>query len=175
MHQLILLRHAKAVPESRGTDHDRALTATGRAAATAIGQAMKKAGLAPEVVLVSTAARTQGTLEQLQAADVWEEWPNIDAVPALYMASGNQIRDLLRNLPETVRSAMVISHNPGLHDCALALTAQAGPTNTKPEFKRLDDGFPTAAMAEFLVTTPWHRLGAAPAALQRYIVPKDLI
>jgi phosphohistidine phosphatase len=172
MHQLILLRHAKAVPESRGTDHDRALTATGRAAATAIGQAMKKAGLAPEVVLVSTAARTQGTLEQLQAADVWEEWPNIDAVPALYMASGNQVRDLLRNLPETVRSAMVIGHNPGLHDCALSL---AGNTNTKPELKRLDDGFPTAAMAEFLVTTPWHRLGTGGAALQRLVVPKDII
>jgi phosphohistidine phosphatase len=173
MHQLILLRHAKAVPEGKAPDHARALADIGRAAATAIGQAMKKAGLAPEVVLVSTAARTQGTLEQLEAAGVWEEWPNIDAMPALYMASAAQIRDILRGLPETVRSAMVIGHNPGLHECALSL---AGPRSLSgPSGKQLEDGFPTAALAEFLVTTPWRRLGAGNATLQRLVVPKDLI
>jgi phosphohistidine phosphatase len=172
MHQLILLRHAKAVPEGRGPDHDRALTETGRAAATAIGLAMKKAGLAPEVVLVSTAARTQATLEQLEAADVWEEWPNIDAVPALYMASATRIREMLRDLPETVRSVMVIGHNPGLHEFALSLAGSGGKS---PEQKRLEHGFPTATMAEFLVTTPWRRLGAGGATLQRLLVPKDLI
>ena len=171
MHQLILLRHAKAVPEGKGPDHERALTNIGRAAATAIGQAMKKAGLAPEVVLVSTSTRTQGTLEQLEAADVWEEWPNIDAMPALYMASAAQIRDILRDLPETVRSAMVIGHNPGLHECALSL---AGP-GIRPEHQKLEDGFPTAALAELLVTTPWRRLGAGNATLQRLVVPKDII
>lgn len=172
MHQLILLRHAKAVPEGKSPDHERVLTDTGRAAAMAMGQAMKKAGLAPEVVLVSTAARTQGTLAQLEAADVWEEWPNIDAMPALYMASAGQIRDILRELPETARSVLVIGHNPGLHECALAL---AGAGSKKPEHKRLDEGFPTAAMAEFLITTPWHRLGTGTATLQRFLVPKDLI
>ncbi len=113
MHQLILLRHAKAVPEGKGPDHERALTDIGRAAATAIGQAMKKAGLAPEVVLVSTATRTQGTLEQLESAGVWEEWPNIDTIPALYMANAAQIRDMLRDLPETVpQRRMVIRPQP---------------------------------------------------------------
>jgi phosphohistidine phosphatase len=171
MHQLILLRHAKAVPEGRTPDHDRVLTDIGRAAAKAIGQAMKKAGLAPEVVLISTAARTQGTLEQLEAAEVWDEWPNIDAVPALYMASAAQIRDLLRDLPETARSALVIGHNPGLHECALSL---AGAKFDKPEHNRLNQGFPTAGLAEFLVTTPWRRLGPGSAALQRFLVPQDL-
>ena len=172
MHQLILLRHAKAVPEGKGSDHDRVLTDAGRAAATAIGLAMRKAGLAPEVVLLSTSARTQGTLAQLEAANVWEEWPNIDAMPALYMASAGQIRDILRELPETVRSAMVIGHNPGLHECALSL---AGPLPGKRDRKRLEEGFPTAAVAEFLVTTPWHKLGPGGCSLQRYVVPKDLI
>ncbi len=171
MHQLILLRHAKAVPEGKTPDHERGLTDIGRAAATAIGQAMKRAGLAPEVVLVSTAARTQATLEQLESADVWEEWPNIDAMPGLYMASCSQIRDILRDLPETVRSAMVIGHNPGLHDCALSLAGHS----VRPEHKTLENGFPTAGLAEFLVTTPWRRLGAGNATLQRLVVPKDII
>jgi phosphohistidine phosphatase len=172
MHQLILLRHAKAVPEGKTPDHERDLTDIGRAAATAMGRAMKQAGFAPEVVLVSTSARTQATLRALEAADVWDEWPNIDNLPTLYMASAGQIRDILRDLPETVRSAMVIGHNPGLHECALAL---AGSAARKQEQKRLDDGFPTAALAEFLVTTPWRRLGSGTASLQRFIVPKDVL
>jgi len=172
MHQLILLRHAKAAPEAKGPDHDRPLTETGRAAATAIGRAMRKAGLSPEVVLVSSATRTQQTLEQLEAANVWEEWPNIDTLPVLYMATHREILDILRNLPETVRSALVIGHNPGMHELALAL---AGAASARPELKRIADGLPTAGLAEFLVTTPWRRLAAGGAALQRFVVPKDIV
>lgn len=172
MHQLILLRHAKAVPEGKGPDHERALAESGRGAATAIGRAMRKAGLAPEVVLVSTATRTQQTLEQLEAADVWEEWPNIDSLPTLYMATAAQIRDVLQDLSETVRSALVIGHNPGLHEFAVSLAGQA---RTRPEFKRLDDSYPTAGLTEFLITTPWRRLGPGSATLQRFLVPKDIM
>ena len=172
MHQLILLRHAKAAPEAAGgTDHDRPLTDTGRRAASAIGRAMRKAGLAPDVVLVSSALRTQQTLETLEAAGVWNEWPNIDSPPVLYMATPNQIRDVLRDLPETVRSALVIGHNPGLHELAFALTGQADPRHDQA---RLTTGFPTAAMAEFLVATPWRSLSAQAATLQHFLHPADL-
>jgi phosphohistidine phosphatase len=172
MHQLILLRHAKAAPEASGsTDHDRPLTDAGRAAASAVGHAMRKAGLAPDVVFVSTALRTQQTLEALESAGVWDEWPNIDSPPVLYMASPTQIRDLLRDLPETVRSALVIGHNPGLHQLALTL---ADPADPKPDQARLTSGFPTASMAEFLVASPWRRLSAQAASLQRFLQPADL-
>ncbi|MDD2795260.1 histidine phosphatase family protein [Acidocella sp.] len=173
MHQLILLRHAKAAPANAApSDHDRPLTDAGRQAAATIAAAMRKAGLAPDVVLVSTALRTQQTFAELETAGVWDEWPNIDSLPVLYMAAPNRIRDLLRELPETVRSALVIGHNPGLHDLALAIS---GPASSQPDLVRLNDGFPTAAMAEFLVTTPWRRLGAHGATLQRFIKPADII
>jgi phosphohistidine phosphatase len=172
MHQLILLRHAKAAPEVAGsTDHDRPLTDAGRRAASAVGHAMRKAGLAPDVVFVSSSRRTQQTLEALETAGVWNEWPNIDSPPVLYMATPNQIRDLLRDLPETVRSALVIGHNPGLHEFALTLAGEADP---KPGQARLSAGFPTASMAEFLVTTPWRRLSAQTASLQRFLQRADL-
>jgi phosphohistidine phosphatase len=172
MHQLILLRHAKASPEAiGGSDHDRPLTEAGKQAALRVGQAMLKAGLAPDVVLVSSALRTQQTLEALENAWLWDERPNIDSLPALYMASGNQIRDLLANLPETVRSALVIGHNPGLQDLAQLL---AGPVTGKPERARLAEGYPTASLSEFLITTPWHRIGTGNAALQRFLQPADL-
>jgi len=173
MHQLILLRHAKALPASAGgADHDRPLTDFGQQQAAAIGKAMRKLGLAPEVVLVSSALRTQQTLEALQAADVWEEWPNIDSLPVLYMAPAGLLRDMLHDLQESVRSALVIGHNPGMHELAVSL---AGASRPSPELKRIDEGFPTAALAEFLVATPWRRLGAGGATLQRFITPKDVV
>jgi phosphohistidine phosphatase len=173
MHQLILLRHAKAAAKLAGsTDHERPLTASGRRGATVVGQAMRKAGLSPDVVLVSSALRTQQTLQALEAVGVWDEWPNIDTLPALYMAAPNQIRDLLRDLPETVRSALVIGHNPGLHELALAL---ADPADPRPEQSRLSDGFPTASLAEFLITSTWRNLSPRTAALQRFLQPADLV
>jgi len=172
MHQLILLRHAKAARETDGvSDHDRPLTEGGRQAAGAIGQAMRRAGLSPDVVLVSSALRTQQTLDALEDANVWDERPNIDTLPTLYMAAPNQIRDALRDLPETVRSALVVGHNPGLHELALSL---AGPPSAKPELSRLAEGYPTAALTEFLVTTAWRKLSPGGAALQRFLQPADL-
>jgi phosphohistidine phosphatase len=169
MHQLILLRHAKATPASAGgSDHDRPLAEDGKRAAAAVGSAMRKAGLAPDVVLVSPAKRTQQTLEALDDAGLWDERPNIDTLPTLYMASPNQIRDLLRDLPETVRSALVVGHNPGLQELAQTLAA-GGPAQG-----RMPDDFPTAALAEFLITTPWRKLSAGGAALQRFLQPADL-
>jgi phosphohistidine phosphatase len=172
MHQLILLRHAKAARETIGVaDHDRPLTADGRQAAVAVGKAMRRAGLSPDVVLVSSSLRTQQTLDALEDANMWDERPNIDTLPVLYMATPNQIRDALRDLPETVRSALVVGHNPGLHELAINL---AGPSSVKPELSRLSQGFPTASLAEFLVTTSWHKLSPGAAALQRFLQPADL-
>jgi phosphohistidine phosphatase len=173
MHQLILLRHAKAVAGTTlGSDFDRALAPRGVQAARAMGAAMRQAGLAPDVVLVSPALRTQQTLEALEAADLWEERPNIDTIPAFYMATHRQIRDQLRSLPETVRSALVIGHNPGLQDLAQSLAGGAAGT---PDLARLAEDFPTAALAEFLVNTPWHRLDGGTATLQKFLLPSDLV
>lgn len=173
MHQLILLRHAKAAALAAGsTDHDRPLTEAGRQAATAIGQAMRRAGLAPDVVLVSPSLRTQQTFAALEAASVWEQWPNVNSLPALYMATPTQMRDILRGLPETVRSAMIIGHNPGLHELARSL---AGTVIPRPEFARLADSYPTATLTEFLITTPWRHIAAGTASLQRFVAAKDLV
>src|ERR1700722_4455071 len=172
MPPLILLRHAKAAAApAGGSDHDRPLTDSGNAAAANIGRAMRQAGLAPDVVLVSPALRTQQTFAALEAAGVWAEWPNVEPLPALYMASPQQMRDILRDLPETVRSAMIIGHNPGLHELARKL---AGSAAQRPEHARLAEGYPTATLTEFLVATPWRQIGANAANLQRFLAAKDL-
>ena len=97
--------------------------------------------------------------------------PTSNSVPALYMATPHQIRDLLRDLNETVRSALVIGHNPGLHEFALSLNV---PPSSRPDLARLSERYPTAALAEFLVTTPWRSLGRGGASLQRFLLPADI-
>ena len=170
MHQLFLLRHAKAEPEaSSRSDHDRVLTAKGRRDAGKIAQVMRKAGLAPDVVLVSTATRTRQTLEELENAPVWDEWPNIDALPQLYMANPAQLLNTIRDLPETVRSALIIGHNPGLHELALRLAGEARTHGGEP----LSEGYPTATLSEFLVTGTWRRTGEDPTSLKLFLRPQD--
>ena len=170
MHQLFLLRHAKAEPGTNNiSDHERALTAAGSRDAGKIAQAMRKAGLAPEVVLVSTSLRTRQTLEALENASVWDEWPNIDALPQLYMASLPQLLNTVRSLPETVRSALIIGHNPGLHELALRLCAggHGGTFN-----QDLAEGYPTATLSEFLVAGSWRAAGEDTTSLTRLVLAR---
>jgi phosphohistidine phosphatase len=168
MHQLILLRHAKAVPDA-GADHERALTDQGRRAAETVGRRMREAGLIPDVVLVSSARRTQQTLEGLQNAGLWDDWPNVDTLPGLYMAGIAQLIDFARAIPETVRSALIIGHNPGLHELALKLAGSASGAAQA----RLANDYPTAALAEFMIPSAWRSLGAG-ASLQRFLQPLDI-
>ena len=173
MHQLILLRHAKAV---RGTaevpDHERGLTPDGRRTAAAMGAAMRGLGLMPDVILVSSALRTQETLDALEP---WEQdRPNIETIPGLYMASHLQIRDLLRELPETMRCVLVIGHNPGIHELAQSLAGKSGSESAKQKLARLVEDYPTASLTEFIITTPWHNIGGPGASLTRFIQPADL-
>jgi phosphohistidine phosphatase len=170
MHQLLLLRHAKSSWEDASlADRDRALTARGRRAATAMRRAMRELGLAPDVVLVSTSKRT---LETMSLLEPWDDTPLIEPMDELYLAGVPRLFNVLRAVAETVRSVLVIGHNPGLHDCAIALTdADASPAQTLHDVR---DGFPTGALAEFSVIGPWARLDTGGARLLRFLTPKML-
>lgn len=183
MHQLILLRHAKAAasPGADVSDHDRPLTPEGKKSAAAMGAAMRRLGLVPDVVLVSSSLRTMETLDALEP---WEDRPNIETLPALYMASYQQIREILRELPETVRSVLVIGHNPGIHDLARHLSGDAAVKSGKPgpaapgpalpQFALLAEEYPTASLCEFLIATSWRKVAPAAGALKRFIQPGEL-
>jgi phosphohistidine phosphatase len=172
MRQLLLLRHAKSSwDDAAQSDHGRALNPSGQAAATAVGGAMRALGLAPDVVLVSSARRTLQTLEALEP---WDETPLIEPMDQLYLAAAPQILAILNRVTDTVRSVLVIGHNPGLHDLALTLTgAHALSAPTQPG-ARLAAGFPTGALAEFTVAARWCDLGEGGGRLVRFLSPKDL-
>ena len=143
MHQLLLLRHAKSSSDdAKLADRDRPLTARGRRAATAMRQAMHELGLTPDLVLVSPARRT---LQTLNALEPWDDTPLQEQIEALYLAGPMQLIGVLQDVPETVRSVLLIGHNPGMHDLAQALIAGAQPTDAA---RRLAAGYPTGALAE---------------------------
>ena len=169
MHQLLLLRHAKSSWDgTKLADRDRPLTERGWRAAAVMRQAMHDLGLAPDLVLVSPARRT---LQTLDALEPWDDTPLLEEIDALYLASPTQLLGTLHGVAETVRSVLLIGHNPGMHDLAQMLIAGTAPSDAG---RRLAGGYPTGALAEFAVAGPWGRLGSGGARLTRFLTPKEL-
>jgi phosphohistidine phosphatase len=172
MHQLLLMRHAKSQwDDPTMTDHARPLNARGRQAAAAMGHALRHLGLTPDMVLISSSRRTLQTLEALTP---WEETPLIEPMDALYLAGVPALVQIIAGVAETVRSVLLIGHNPGLHDLSVALAGGEAAVAASP-FRRLGDGFPTGALVEYAVTGPWSGLSSSgQTRLLRFLTPRDL-
>lgn len=143
MHQLLVLRHAKADRPPAIADRDRPLAEAGRKHAASMRDSMQRLGLAPDLVLVSPSLRTMQTLEALEP---WDDTPLTETVEDLYLADCAQIIAVLRNVTETVRSVLLIGHNPGLSELVNTI-------GTKKQ-----DGFPTCTLAELTILDRWRDL-----------------
>lgn len=132
-------------------------------------QAMRDLGLVPDVVLVSTAKRT---IETLEALEPWDDTPLVEPMDSLYLADPIQLAAALHGVAETVRSVLLIGHNPGLHDLALSLAA--GSDRDSEAARALAKGFPTGALAEFIVPGSWWDLREGGARLVRFLTPRKL-
>ncbi|HVN62008.1 MAG TPA: histidine phosphatase family protein [Gaiellaceae bacterium] len=167
MRSLYLLRHAKSSwDDPTLADHERPLAPRGRRDAGRIAAHLLELGIRPELVLCSTALRTRETLEVIRPA-LGDATVKLEA--ELYAASAVALLERLREVPEKRTSVMLIGHNPGLQDLALAL-APAGPGRDRLEAK-----FPTAALATLTIpAATWQELTPADAVLADYVVPKQL-
>ncbi|MSO90735.1 MAG: histidine phosphatase family protein [Acetobacteraceae bacterium] len=172
MHQLLLLRHAKSAQgDASLADHARTLNACGREAAAAIGAALRGLGLAPNIVLVSSALRARQTLAALEP---WDDTPLIEVLDPLYLAPVPRLLSILQSVAETARSVLVIGHNPGLQDLAIFLAGEQAVLGEDPPARALAEGFPTATLAEFAIPGAWHTLQPSCARLLRLLRPRDL-
>jgi phosphohistidine phosphatase len=147
MQRLILFRHGQAEHESgSGEDFDRRLTPRGARESAAMGETLAEFGLVPDLVLVSTSARTRDTWTAAQPA-----FPKAEArfEEALYHAEAGAVRRLAQAVGPAVRTVMVVGHNPGLQELAVQMLlegrADAGLISTARR------QFPTAAAAVFLI------------------------
>jgi phosphohistidine phosphatase len=169
MRVLHLLRHARAVPEDDGTDdHRRRLSRPGRDDARLVAASLPAVLGAVDLVLCSTAARTRETASLVLAGFAA---PPVAFEDGLYLAALPALLRRLRRLDEATRNVLLIGHNPGLHELALALAA-----TDSPGYAALAEGkFPTAARASFVIETGWAELGRSRHALRDYVTPKSLL
>lgn len=170
MKSLTLLRHAKAGwddPHQR--DFDRTLDARGRRAAPRVGMYLKAEGFRFDIVILSPSVRTRDTLTLIEDGYGQSFKSKLD--DRVYMASADSLLDVLHELPDTCSSVLLIGHNPGFEDLAVALIG-SGPERLRSS---LAATFPTAAVAEILFDVEsWADIEAGSGRLLRYVRPSDL-
>jgi len=168
MHRLHLLRHAKSSWTENIEDRDRKLNGRGRDEAERVGATLPGAIGPIDLVLCSTSLRTRETATLI--LDGVAPAPRIVFAEELYLAGAAALLDRLSRLDEAAASVLVIGHNPGLHEVALALAAP-----DSPGYAALAGGkFPTGVRASFAVAGTWSALGRTRHPMTGYVTAKSL-
>lgn len=166
---LMLLRHAKAVPQDHRDDFARALNEKGRSDAMQLGLFLGAKDLVPDQVLLSPSIRTKETLECLQEG-LGRVLP-ADFDRTLYNASRQQMRDTLRRFETKARTLMIIGHNPGILDLALALADDGDPQ----DFHAMRSKFPPCSLAVITFDREtWLDANQGGGRLERFVTPELL-
>ncbi|WP_250032015.1 SixA phosphatase family protein [Paractinoplanes maris] len=122
---LVILRHAKAERPDDLPDFDRKLTTTGETDADAAGAWLADERLHPDLVLCSPAARTrqtwQGASIALAQAQPGGGAPEVRYDQGLYHGGVTEVFDLVRKVPDTIRTVLVVGHNPTVSEVSLML------------------------------------------------------
>ncbi len=172
MKRLLLLRHAKA--ERGGADDlKRVLEKRGVKDSARMGRFLREDIYIPDLILCSNATRTRQTLEhllpELGAA------PKVDYLTELYLPEPEVILSLIRRAPDRAGSLMIVGHNPGLEQCALALASVPLERKLRRRYDVMDEKFPTCALAviDFQIAL-WRDVVPGLGELDAFVRPKDL-
>jgi phosphohistidine phosphatase len=174
MRRLLLLRHAKTESDApSGRDRDRQLDDRGRRDAAEIGGWIGEHPPAPDAVLVSHAVRAQQTWEV-----AWDAMrrlvskPQVETLPELYGADPVQLLQAIHAAGATdPERLMLVGHNPGMHELALALTGGGDPA----AHKALAENLPTSGLVVFdFATDDWTDVAFRRGRLVQFLSPKLL-
>lgn len=169
MKEISLLRHAKSSWDKSGLDDlDRPLEERGWKAARKIGTALERRSANFDLVIASPAARVRETIdglgEKLRIAG------EIRFDEAMYLASSDMLLEMVRALPESVRSPLLVGHNPGLQQFLVAIAN--GPSSL---LDKVATKFPTAAFAKVrLPAHRWRETSKATGEIAELILPREL-
>lgn len=164
MPSLALVRHAKSAYPSGVADHDRPLAERGERDAPHIGVAINEHFGVPDLVLVSSAARTQQTWGL--ASHAWSPTPPARIEPQLYDASPADVLAVLREVPSKVQTLVLVGHLPGVTD----LAAELGSSDSTGGIDRLKTKFPTSGLALFDVSSDWRSCTADDCQLIDFVI-----
>src|ERR1700741_75566 len=161
MKTLFLLRHAKSSwKDETLPDFERPLNRRGKRTAETIGRYFKTSAIVPELILCSPAERTRETLNLVLKAARWTAEVRYDQ--RIYEASAQRLVEVVSQIENDRKVAMLVGHNPGLEDLLLLLTG-----NTEV--------MPTGAIAKLLLKTPkWETAIDKRATLDWIVRPRDL-
>ncbi|HEX6233277.1 MAG TPA: histidine phosphatase family protein [Jiangellaceae bacterium] len=157
---LVVLRHAKSAWPDGVADHDRPLSERGRRDAPAVGRWLREQGIGVELALVSSARRARETFE-LAAAEL-DPAPKPLITDSVYGASTGDLLDTVRELPASVRVALLVGHNPSIGNLATILDDRA---RGALEFK-------TSAIAIYDVGPTWPEVNPGAARLLTSAIPR---
>lgn len=155
------MRHAKSSwADANLADFDRPLNQRGLETAPFMGAVIKAKGIIPELIISSPAKRAKDTALLLkEAGDLSAELVFEDKI---YEASPLSLMYISAGIDETVKTAMLIGHNPGMESFIKALTGSL-------EF------MPTAAIAKITLNIEnWYDVSANCGNLAFVLRPKEL-
>lgn len=150
-------------------DRARTLIDRGRKDAARIGAYMASHGLVPDRVTASPSARTQETWKV--AAGAFRPAPAVNSSERLYNATPSAILAVIKETPAAAHTLLIVGHNPGLHEVALALIA-SGDVEMR---EQLREKLPTSSLViiDFALDA-WAKLHGQSGRLERFVTPKSL-
>ena len=144
MKHIYLLRHAKSDwSEPFESDEKRGLSERGKKQIKALRHFLQDYQLDVDMALVSQAVRAEKTYHHLRKEIL--RLPKPDVIPSIYESDAEDLLFLCQGIPNTVRSILIVGHNPGLEDLALMLVPDVKGDALRDS---LEMKFPTASLAE---------------------------
>lgn len=167
MKRLGLLRHAKSDWDDISLrDFDRGLNDRGRKGAALMGAHIRQQDADWKLILASPAERVKRTLDAsgLKIPVQFEQ--------DIYLGSCGTLLGHLKAIDDELDAVLLVGHNPGLQELALALVP---PDGENALFDELMDKYPTASYAQFeLDIESWSELAEGCGSLVYFVRPRDL-
>jgi phosphohistidine phosphatase len=113
-----MIRHAKSSwANPLQSDYDRPLNERGMQDAPMMGERLKKNNIIPDIIIASTAKRAAQTAKKIAAAVGYDTekilWKN-----SLYHCIPSVFEEVIREIDDTIQSAFIVAHNPGITEFA---------------------------------------------------------
>jgi len=168
MLRLYILRHAKSAwPAPATGDHDRPLNKRGLNDLPKIGQMLLSRNYLPDLILCSSAHRTQETWKGIAP---YVSNSVLEIRDELYESTTNRYLAAIRSV-EGSAPLMLIGHNPVSDELTRLLITGEGPVAA--EF--LPTHFPTGGLAVLDIdAADWHSIQATSAELIDFVRPRNL-
>ncbi len=111
---IVLIRHAKSSwANPLQSDFERPLNERGKKEAPEMGAKLKKMGVAPDLIISSTAKRTRQTAKRI-AEEVGYDTDNIKWEEKLYHCVPSVFEELIFEVSDRVKTVFIVAHNPGI-------------------------------------------------------------